>query len=29
MPAAFGPLGVPGIAAAEDIPANTVYINIF
>ncbi|EGR31971.1 SET domain protein [Ichthyophthirius multifiliis] len=24
VPAAFGPLGIPGIAAAEDIPANTI-----
>lgn len=25
MPAAFGPLGIPGIAAKVDLPANKVY----
>ena len=24
MPAAFGPLGIPGVAASADIPANKV-----
>lgn len=25
MPAAFGPLGIPGVAANTDLPANKVY----
>ena len=29
MPAAFGPLGIPGVAASADLPANKVFFLIF
>jgi hypothetical protein len=28
MPAAFGPLGIPGVAAKSELPANTVIIKL-
>lgn len=27
MPASFGPLAIPGVAALNDLPANKVYHN--
>ena len=29
MPAAFGPLGIPGVAASTDLPANKVFLHFF